>query len=178
MKTTSPSLNHQQYNILDASSQHPQIKSPALAQTAPNIHQMGHQLPNNTSPPNSANKKILEKSNTTMRWGNELVMSAHEGPKSQLPSHEAPRASPREHWAQPSNMHPQPGPKPAHQQSEVNPPMSQKEHIKRKGQRSESSRSWRNYIFRDRESYISNNFRWSKLPIVRRVGPHPTSPLT
>lgn len=33
-----------------------------------------------------------------MRWGNELVMSAHEGPKSQLPSHEAPRASPREHW--------------------------------------------------------------------------------
>lgn len=42
--------------------------------------------------------QILEKSNTTMRWGNELVMSAHEGPKSQLPSHEAPRASPREHW--------------------------------------------------------------------------------
>lgn len=29
-------------------------------------------------------------------------------------------------------MHPQPGPKPAHQQSEVNPPMSQKEHIKKK----------------------------------------------
>lgn len=60
VKTTSPSLNHQQYNILDASSQHPQIKSPALAQTAPNIHQMGHQLPNNTSPPNSANKKVGE----------------------------------------------------------------------------------------------------------------------
>lgn len=58
VKTTSPSLNHQQYNILDASSQHPQIKSPALAQTAPNIHQMGHQLPNNTSPPNSASKKV------------------------------------------------------------------------------------------------------------------------
>lgn len=34
--------------------------------------------------------------------------------------------------AQPSNMHPQPGPKPAHQQSEVNPPMSQKDHIKKK----------------------------------------------
>lgn len=149
-------------------------------------------------------------------------------------------------------MHPQPGPKPAHQQSEVNPPMSQKEHIKKKRAEerkqqeleelhvsmilkdvsismilgpnyksrkfstvtsladtvfiglnqncalvsirdiskaiyikkicNEATRVFTfvsfSFSFRDRESYISNNFRWSKLPIVRRVGPHPTSPLT
>jgi hypothetical protein len=56
-KTTSPNL-HQQHNIVAASSQHPQIKSPALAQTAPSIHPMGHQLTTNSSPPNSGCKKV------------------------------------------------------------------------------------------------------------------------
>nr|XP_022339400.1 msx2-interacting protein-like isoform X3 [Crassostrea virginica] len=127
-KTSSPNSGQQQHNVIAASSQHPQIKSPALAQTAPNMHQIG--LSNNTSPPNSGNKKALEKTNTTLRWGSDLVVSAHEGTKMQLPSHDA-RATPREHWAQPG-MHPKLGPKPAHQQTEINPPMSQKEHIKKK----------------------------------------------
>ena len=133
--------------------------------------------------------QALEKTNTTLRWGSDLVVSAHEGTKMQLPSHDA-RATPREHWgmyctqvcsstpqaitefsllviqaisssllllesfsqssvswtcmrftfnslctccfsAQPG-MHPKLGPKPAHQQTEINPPMSQKEHIKKK----------------------------------------------
>ncbi|XP_056009969.1 uncharacterized protein LOC125649803 isoform X3 [Ostrea edulis] len=126
-KTTSPNLHQQQHNIVAASSQHPQIKSPALAQTAPSIHPMGHQLVTNSSPPNSGCKKISEKANATR-----LGMSAHEGSKSRPPSHETSRASPREPWSQPSNMHTPVGPKPAHQLPDHNPPMSQKEHIKKK----------------------------------------------
>ncbi|XP_062590610.1 msx2-interacting protein-like isoform X2 [Saccostrea cucullata] len=130
VKTTSPKM-HQQSNIIAASSQHPQIKSPALAQTAPSIPQMGHQPVTNTSLAN-INKKTADK-NAAMRWANEMVISAHEGPKSRPPSHEPPRASPREHWTQPSNIPPsQMGLKPAHQPPEHNAPMSQKEHIKKK----------------------------------------------
>ncbi|XP_061196466.1 msx2-interacting protein-like [Saccostrea echinata] len=131
VKTTSPNM-HQQSNIIAASSQHPQIKSPALAQTAPSIHQMGHQPVTNTSLANIS-KKTADKTNAAaMRWGNEMVISAHEGPKSRPPSHETPRASPREHWTQPSNIPSQMGLKPAHQPLEHNAPMSQKEHIKKK----------------------------------------------
>ena len=58
-KTSSPNSGQQQHNVTAASSQHSQIKSPGLVQTAPNMNQIGIGIGFNNSSPNRDNKKVL-----------------------------------------------------------------------------------------------------------------------
>ncbi|KAK3105069.1 hypothetical protein FSP39_016605 [Pinctada imbricata] len=106
-KTTSPSMLHQPSSVIAATvasqhGQHPQIKSPALAQTAPSPHQVGptftqaHSLQRPPSP--QTGKKGSDKVPHNNRWPEANIIPAHEGQRSRPPSHDAERASPRDHW--------------------------------------------------------------------------------